>query len=55
MSYLDTLIVPIIENTPHEEDLREDMEKVSLDQSVNVIIVLCTKILLFFPTRYPIQ
>ncbi|KAH9441769.1 hypothetical protein Pst134EA_032374 [Puccinia striiformis f. sp. tritici] len=30
MSYLDTLIVPIIENTPHEEDLREDMEKAML-------------------------
>lgn len=25
MSYLDTLEVPIIENTPHEEDLRDSM------------------------------
>lgn len=25
LSYLDTLVVPIIENTPHEEDLRESM------------------------------
>ncbi|KAG8860860.1 Methylthioribulose-1-phosphate dehydratase [Tulasnella sp. 330] len=25
MSYLDTLVVPIIENTPHEEDLRDSM------------------------------
>lgn len=25
MSYLDTLEVPIIENTPHEEDLRDGM------------------------------
>lgn len=28
MSYLDTLIVPIIENTPHEEDLRDSMAEV---------------------------
>jgi methylthioribulose-1-phosphate dehydratase len=25
LSYLDTLEVPIIENTPHEEDLKESM------------------------------
>lgn len=25
LSYLDTLELPIIENTPHEEDLRESM------------------------------
>jgi methylthioribulose-1-phosphate dehydratase len=25
LSYLDTLEVPIIENTPHEEDLRDSM------------------------------
>jgi len=25
LSYLDTLVVPIIENTPHEEDLRDGM------------------------------
>lgn len=25
LSYLDTLVIPIIENTPHEEDLRESM------------------------------
>ncbi|KAG8977450.1 Methylthioribulose-1-phosphate dehydratase, partial [Tulasnella sp. 427] len=25
LSYLDTLVVPIIENTPHEEDLRDSM------------------------------
>lgn len=28
MSYLDTLEVPIIENTPHEEDLRDSMAEV---------------------------
>lgn len=28
LSYLDTLVIPIIENTPDEEDLREGMEKV---------------------------
>ncbi|SCZ93582.1 BZ3500_MvSof-1268-A1-R1_Chr6-3g08753 [Microbotryum saponariae] len=27
LSYLDTLIIPIIENTPDEEDLREGMEE----------------------------
>jgi len=27
LSYLDTLVIPIIENTPDEEDLRFDMEK----------------------------
>jgi len=25
LSYLDTLVVPIIENTPHEEDLKDSM------------------------------
>lgn len=30
LSYLDTLVIPIIENTPDEEDLREGMEEVSL-------------------------
>lgn len=29
LSYLDTLVIPIIENTPDEEDLREGMEEVS--------------------------
>jgi len=28
MSYLDTLVIPIIENTPDEEDLREGLEEV---------------------------
>lgn len=28
LSYLDTLVVPIIENTPHEEDLRDSMAEV---------------------------
>jgi methylthioribulose-1-phosphate dehydratase len=28
LSYLDTLTVPIIENTPHEEDLRDSMADV---------------------------
>ena len=28
LSYLDTLVIPIIENTPDEEDLREGMEEV---------------------------
>jgi len=27
-SYLDTLVVPIIENTPHEEDLKDSMAEV---------------------------
>ncbi|KAL8291806.1 hypothetical protein RQP46_002064 [Phenoliferia psychrophenolica] len=27
LSYLDTLVIPIIENTPDEEDLREGMEE----------------------------
>lgn len=31
MSYLDTLVIPIIENTPDEEDLRHGMEAVSHD------------------------
>jgi hypothetical protein len=30
LSYLDTLVIPIIENTPDEEDLREGMEEVSV-------------------------
>ena len=29
MSYLDKLVVPIIENTPDEEDLRDTMAEVS--------------------------
>ena len=28
LSYLDTLILPIIENTPHEEDLKDSMAAV---------------------------
>jgi hypothetical protein len=28
MSYLDTLVVPVIDNTPHEEDLTEFMAEV---------------------------
>jgi methylthioribulose-1-phosphate dehydratase len=28
LSYLDTLIVPIIENTPNEEDLKDSMADV---------------------------
>ncbi|KAG0142518.1 hypothetical protein CROQUDRAFT_662393 [Cronartium quercuum f. sp. fusiforme G11] len=31
MSYLDTLVIPIIENTPDEEDLREGMEQAMRD------------------------
>lgn len=27
LGYHDTLRIPVIENTPHEEDLREDLEK----------------------------
>lgn len=30
LSYLDTLVIPIIENTPDEEDLRDGMEEVSV-------------------------
>lgn len=30
LSYLDTLVIPIIENTPDEEDLRDGMAAVSL-------------------------
>jgi len=29
LSYLDELVIPIIENTPQEEDLAASMEKVS--------------------------
>ena len=29
LSYLDTLVVPIIENTPNEEDLKDSMAEVS--------------------------
>ncbi|GAA99354.1 uncharacterized protein L969DRAFT_102720 [Mixia osmundae IAM 14324] len=31
LSYLDTLVIPIIENTPDEEDLREGMEQAMKD------------------------
>ncbi|KAK4050911.1 Methylthioribulose-1-phosphate dehydratase [Microbotryomycetes sp. JL221] len=31
LSYLDTLVIPIIENTPDEEDLRHDMEKALIE------------------------
>jgi methylthioribulose-1-phosphate dehydratase len=31
MSYLDTLEIPIIKNTPDEEDLRETMEQALID------------------------
>ncbi|KAI5476410.1 methylthioribulose-1-phosphate dehydratase [Pseudohyphozyma bogoriensis] len=31
LSYLDTLTIPIIENTPHEEDLADSMEKAMRD------------------------
>lgn len=31
MSYLDELVVPIIENTPHEEDLRDSMAQAMKD------------------------
>ena len=30
LSYLDTLVVPIIENTPNEEDLKDSMADVCL-------------------------
>lgn len=30
MSYLDQLVIPIIENTPHEEDLRDSMAVVRI-------------------------
>lgn len=29
LSYLDTLVIPIIENTPDEEDLKDSMAEVS--------------------------
>lgn len=29
LSYPDTLVVPIIENTPNEEDLKDSMAEVS--------------------------
>jgi methylthioribulose-1-phosphate dehydratase len=32
MSYLDELVVPIIENTPEEEDLRHTMAEVSIPE-----------------------
>ena len=37
LSYLDTLVIPIIENTPDEEDLREGMEEVRLFFTVTVL------------------
>ena len=30
LTYLDTLVIPIIENTPNEEDLMEGMAEVSV-------------------------
>jgi hypothetical protein len=33
MTYLDELVVPIIENTPEEEDLRHTMAEVSIPSS----------------------
>ena len=30
LSYLDTLVVPVIENTPHEEDLTESLAVVRI-------------------------
>lgn len=29
LSYLNTLVVPIIENTPYEEDLKDSMAEVT--------------------------
>lgn len=29
LTYLDTLVIPIIENTPNEEDLKDGMAEVS--------------------------
>ena len=39
LSYLDTLEVPIIENTPHEEDLRDSMAE-AMKQYPNAAAVL---------------
>ena len=36
LSYLDTLVVPIIENTPNEEDLKDSMAQVC-EASLNII------------------
>lgn len=37
LTYLDTLVVPIIENTPNEEDLMEGMAEVSMFNYQNAI------------------
>ena len=35
MEYYDKLVIPIIENTPHEEDLTD-----SLQEAIKIILVL---------------
>lgn len=32
LTYLDTLVVPIIENTPNEEDLKDSMAEVCVTE-----------------------
>lgn len=39
MDFHDTLVIPIIENTPHEEDLRESLEK-AIDEYPDTCAVL---------------
>ena len=41
LSYLDTLVVPIIENTPNEEDLKDSMAEVC----VCIMLVVCACVL----------
>lgn len=37
LTYLDTLVIPIIENTPNEEDLMEGMAEVRMFNSLCAI------------------
>ena len=39
LSYLDTLVIPIIENTPNEEDLKDSMAQVRID-SVRFLLIV---------------
>lgn len=40
LSYLDTLVVPIIENTPNEEDLKDSMAAVRFAVSIILFLVI---------------
>lgn len=46
LSYLDTLVIPIIENTPDEEDLREGMEEAmrKYPDAVRLVSLTCSSV-----------